>query len=383
MSVCMYALTVVPRRDALRELLVRDLAQIQHDGPEAGAPLHRRQHRPRRRHHLDGEAVQVLLAQPRRPPQLVVRAAQDHRAGDHVARVGDVLQRSAAHRRVSRRVGDGVPHGGAGRYRPQHVDARVQHPVRGLVGRQVGQLADAVHIEQRVAHRQLDNLLLLLLLLCRLVVPLGELDDPALLPDARRRERRAPVPAEVGLLLAQKGPVHKLKETLDAPGPRLGARLGGAAIGGARRAEELHAQLGGGGAGGGGEGAGDVEEVLAELVVGAGDALAAEPDVGDGVEAVEEQVRRRGSGSGVAVLLLLEEAGQSGRVVPVRPRHPSEIEVVEAVVGVSDHLGGEQVQMHVRGHLARDGDVVERVREGPLQRGEFDDVLCGGMGEEE
>lgn len=119
----------------------------------------------------------------------------------------------------------------------------------------------------------------------------------------------------------------------------------------------------------------DVEPPLPELIIGVSDMLAAEGDLREGVEAVEEEPC-------VCAAVGVKATNGSRGVGLVAPDYPAEVEIVEAVIRISYDLGGVEVEMCLRGEVRGDGDVEGRVREGPGGAGQGNDVLGIGEGEE-
>ena len=116
-----------------------------------------------------------------------------------------------------------------------------------------------------------------------------KLNDIRRLPDAARRKSRTPIPPKITLLLTDILTVRELKQLLDAKRPCVLVRNLPRGIRDDGRTPEMHAQnrtiarrqeLG------------DVKVVLAELVVGRCNVVAAELDTGERIEAVEYQPGR-------------------------------------------------------------------------------------------
>lgn len=164
----------------------------------------------------------------------------------------------------------------------------------------------------------------------------GPVLDPDLLPDARGDQGRAPVPAE--------GAGH-LADVLEG----LGVRVRPVAE---QRADPFGLGVGGG-EGDGQRGAGgrvppgDVEAVAAVHVPGGPQRGVAEPDVGDGVQPVEDQVGPFVAGP---------PGRQDGLVSPVGPSDPGGVGLVPVQERVREQAGGHQVGVHTAryggGHAA-------------------------------
>ena len=254
------------------------------------------------------QLVKVLLALPGRPPQF--RVADGHVVGEdvlarpHHELVAELLAGDLVHQ-LHRAFGEGEDAGGD---RQLHRSAAVDLRHRDAL----------LPCEARAAQRHAAI-------------------------DADGHEADAPVPAGVAGGLAHEVHVHAgqavaqiILRVGDGERVRLGARLRHV-----RRHREVEAQR----VGAGPDLAGDVDVVAQELVLGARDLLAVQPDGGDAIDVLE----RQGEVAGDVV-------GGRGEAAFHRPRHlmhPEHRLLVGAGIGVGNVAGGEQRGVHVAGQ--RDG----------------------------
>ncbi len=259
---------------------------------------------------LDDDVVERLVTVRPRPPQV-------HLGHDDVD-----LHRVGVGRHLDPHPGDGRREGerrgtvtGPGRAGALDLRDHAHAPGRGRQG-----LARLAHDRRVDAH-------------------LGETRDrpglePHRAPDPGRRGVGAPVPAEAARHLA-----HRVERVLVdlRPVAQEQALPVGVRDGGREPDRELVLPLD--------EQRADVEPVGAVHVRRGADDRAVQPDLRDGVEAVEDEV---------VPLVPLRRPRETGGVHPVGPADPREQPLVVVEVRVGDQPGGQEVGVHAPGHRGRD-----------------------------
>lgn len=178
------------------------------------------------------------------------------------------------------------------------------------------------------------------------------------LPQAGGDQGRPPVPAEGA------GHLADVLERLGVgvgPLPHLCAYGLGLGVGGG----ELHLERGGGL-----QPVREVEAVTPVHVAGVADNLAADPDGGDGVESVEDEIGalvRGGAGA------------EHGVVSPVGTPHPGEVRLVPGEERVLDEPGGEQVGVDAAGDRRRYVGPVVAQRPAVGQGGDVLHAACSDL----
>ena len=101
----------------------------------------------------------------------------------------------------------------------------------------------------------------------------------------------------------------------------------------------------------------DIEEVLPELVVGGRHMLVAESNLRERIKAIKQKEGSRGVG---------RQACERGCVRPVRLPDPPQVEVVQAILWVSDDLIRIEVQVGIRWESSWDANVQGQALQRPV-----------------
>ena len=119
----------------------------------------------------------------------------------------------------------------------------------------------------------------------------------------------------------------------------------------------------------------NIEPPLSKLIIRARHTPSAKRDIRKSVQAVELQPSGAPPTARGVVPTRRRKSAQHGRVRPVVPDDPAEVEVVEVVVGIADDACGEEVEVGLAGQAGWDGDVESIVGERPGGFGEVGDVF--------
>ena len=108
----------------------------------------------------------------------------------------------------------------------------------------------------------------------------------------------------------------------------------------------------------------NIKPPLPELIVSASHMSPAQLDRSKSIEAVEEKpgISRAAAAVAVAIRFTGQSLDRTTRVSPITQRNPSQIEIVQVMVRISNHPRGEKVQVCLAGETGWDGDVEGVVR---------------------
>ncbi|KAJ8606732.1 hypothetical protein MRB53_040751 [Persea americana] len=267
---------VVPRRDALGELLLGDGRFVEHDCAEPDALDDRRQGFVVGGHQVEGQIIQILRPHLRGPPEVHGILGDGGGASDGGVGDVDVAQRAFGNGGLVVEGGQLVREMSAIREVPKVIQTGIDDPMLVLVRGEEIELPFTVDVDETVPHMNLTR---------------AQLYHPRRLPRASGSECWTPIPPKV-LLSWLRG------DTISDG--RSGSEVD--AEGRARRStfsQEIR----------------HIKPILAKLVVGAGDVMAAKVDGRESVESIEQQPGAAG--------VCMEVTEHRRCVRPVLPQPPS------------------------------------------------------------